>query len=320
MMAYLLGGLVALRPFVCDPVQTSFAVLADLAICLCATLVLAGRCRKAPLRLSDGVLFGLALACFWSLPGSVNKYLTLKQTLMFCVYASVFIAVRRFSPQEQRWLRGSILAVSGIIALRALYQFLGGFAYLEQNAATQQITRTNFYVLELIRQRRVISWFAAPNILSSYLIAILPLAAGEGIVSWRRGRVRQAILRSAIAALIAIALLLAKAVGAVMALAGAAIFSGIFLRHRPRGTVPRRLGAAAGIALALACVSVIALRGATLFRRSPSAEFSGTARILLAGRVAADGEASVAGQRRRHLRDHVSARQTSAGQRDGIRA
>jgi len=265
MMAYLLGSLVALRPFVCDPVHASFAMLADLAICLCATLVFAGRYRNAPLRLSDGVLFGLALACFWSLPGSVNKYLTLKQTLMFCVYASVFIAVRRFSPQEQRWLLGSILAASSIIALRALYQFFGGFAYLEQDAATQQITRTNFYVLELIRQRRVISWFAAPNILSSYLIAILPFAAGEGIGSWRRGRVRHAVLCSAGATLVAIALLLTKAVGAVMALAGAAIFCGMFLRRRPLAGVARRLGIVAGIALALACVSVIALRGATLF-------------------------------------------------------
>jgi len=215
-MDYLIIFLLSIRVFICENVCTTSGIYFDISFCLCFALYVLlgkGRVLNRKFFIYPLVFIGLLLL---NTIFSINPYNSQNEVLKSCMYMLVFVFVCLLDRGKRRLLIVSLLVASIIISLRAVYQYFSGLEYINQHYAYEQIINKGFYAIEMLKQKRVISWFLSPNLLAGYLLIIVPVALGSAINSYKQKQIKQLIFFGAIFILAAISLYLTRSWGAYL--------------------------------------------------------------------------------------------------------
>ncbi len=224
-MNYVIIALLIIRPFICEQANATLAILFDIfflsSFLLYIFLVKDLRFKKLVFLLSLIFPFLIYLSNFFS----VNLYNSEAELLRVFVLVLIFNFVYFQSKKQRSILISGMLGVSVIICLRALYQYFSGIDFIRDNNSFDQLTKNGFYAWELLKQKRVVSWFASPNILGGYLIAFCPLSCVYLLKSIKQKNKRAIVLFSFLCLVLFLSLLLTKTISAFLSF----ILSMIFL-------------------------------------------------------------------------------------------
>jgi len=224
-MNYVIIALLIIRPFICEQANATLAILFDIfflsSFFLYILLVKDLRFKKLVFLLSLIFPFLRYLSNFFS----VNLYNSKAELLRVFVLVLIFNFVYFQNKKQRSILIAGMLGVSVIICLRALYQYFSGIDFIRDNNSFDQLTKNGFYAWELLKQKRVVSWFASPNILGGYLIAFCPLSCVYLLKSIKQKNKRAIVLFSFLCLVLFLSLLLTKTISAFLSF----ILSMIFL-------------------------------------------------------------------------------------------
>ncbi len=217
-MSYLIILLLSLRPFICEQVSVTSGLLFNFVFCGFFLIYILFRKNlniKTPL-----VFLGLAfpLLIYLSNFYSVNSYNSQSALLGIFVLVCMFTFVYSLNEKERSFLLKMMIGAGVVIGLRALYQHFLGLEYIKNNFSTEEITREGFYALQMLKHRRIVSWFTAPNLLASYLLMIIPVTGVLLVSSIQKQKRAKMILFSCALFLLLVALLLTKSIGAYISL------------------------------------------------------------------------------------------------------
>ena len=255
-MNYVIIALLVIRPFICEQANASLAILFDiffLSFFLLHILFIKNlRVKKLVFLLSLIFPFLIYLSNFFS----VNAYNSAAELLRIFVLVLIFNFVYFQDKRQRRILIAAMLAVSAIICLRALYQYFSGIDFIRSIHSFDQLTENGFYAWELLKQKRVVSWFASPNILGGYLIAFCPLACVYLLKSMGEKNKRAIVLFSFLCLLLFLSLLLTKTISVFLSFIVSMIFLFALLSW---GKKSRAMNRYTGIILALLFVCLVGL-------------------------------------------------------------
>ncbi|MBU0634141.1 MAG: O-antigen ligase family protein [Candidatus Omnitrophica bacterium] len=255
-----LVALISIKPFLNEAIWPQIANIFNIIFLICAFLSICFL-RKRQISLSAFIwALGLPILIFFSQNHSINVYNSRQQALTFFTYGILALVIigedRKFS-QKLVYL---ITILSLFIGLRALYQEFIGLPYIMSNYAREEITKNGFYAWELIKQKRVVSWFLSPNILAGYIIMVLPLNF-FCLVSALKSKNRIRAIGFIFTLLINFfALAFTRSMGAYLALVfSLACWWGVFLAG-DKNKLKKSVFAAGGILLILVLVSIFMQR------------------------------------------------------------
>ena len=158
---------------------------------------------------------------------SINLHNSLKETLKFISYVSIFFIVSQASDNQKKSLIKAIVIAASIISVYSIYQYFWGYQhtidYLKKTNSGFLLNSS--YAKDVLIAKRAIGTFPSPNIFGGYLIMALFLslysyfstrfACSKNIVRARPKRPSRELLS---ALLIIIALILTKSLGAWLSL------------------------------------------------------------------------------------------------------
>ncbi|MFH2145752.1 MAG: O-antigen ligase family protein [Candidatus Omnitrophota bacterium] len=174
-MNIFLLSLISIRPFLNEAISPQIVNIFNLIFLVCAfRSICFFKKRQIPLSLSIWAL-GLPVLIFLSQNYSINVYNSQRETAIFFTYGILALVIIAEDKKFSQKLLSLMTALSLFIGLRAAYQLFAGLPYITSNYTRQEITQGGFYAWELLKYKRVISWFLSPNVLAGYLIMILPL-------------------------------------------------------------------------------------------------------------------------------------------------
>lgn len=223
-MNYLIIFMLALRVFICEKASPAAGIFFDICFCFCfAVYIIFDRKILVNRKI---IFYPLAFSCALLLNTvfSVNSYNSQNEVLKFLIYMFVFVFVYWQSQEKRRMLIISIFLVSLIISLRAIYQYFSGMAYINQHYTYDQIVSQGFYAIEMLKQKRVVSWFFAPNLLAAYLLIIAPVVCGYIIKNYRNQQIKKSVFFSIIFICLCLGLYLTRSFGAYLGFIIAMLF------------------------------------------------------------------------------------------------
>ncbi|MCG2712357.1 MAG: O-antigen ligase family protein [Candidatus Omnitrophica bacterium] len=274
-MSYIIIVLLGLRPFICEQANASLAILFDIFFLsfflLYILLIKNFQIKKPVFFLSLIFPFFIMLSNFFS----VNSYNSEAELLRVFVLVLIFNFVYFQNKKQRNVLIAGMLSISAIICLRALYQYFSGIDFIRNSQTFDQLTKNGFYAWELLLQKRVVSWFASPNILGGYLIAFCPLACVYLFKSIGEKNKKATVLFSFLCLALFLSVLLTKTISVFLSF----ILSMIFLfTLLSRGKKTGEMNKAAGIILTVFFVCLLGLflkRGDSFFDfKNPQNSFS----------------------------------------------
>jgi hypothetical protein len=164
-----------------------------LAVTLCATFafLIALSERRIPQTFVTigGIVFGLLLAHTFLL--SVDLYRSLDTLSSLWAYYCLIGFFAYSTAGQEKYLAGTMVALSIIVAGYGLYQYFWGFDQIYQYifySASDQVLRVP--ALQRIAERRVSSTLALPGTLWGFLVCAIPF---HGLL-WNRGRLLNGVL------------------------------------------------------------------------------------------------------------------------------
>ncbi len=239
-MNYIILLLLGLRPFICEQVSITSGLLFNFIFCLLLLVffIVTKKIKIKPYLLI--LLFALPAWLFIAQAFSVNAYNSQKKVIEFCLFALTFIFVINQEKRHLRFLISAMIAVSIIVSLRALYQYFSGFSYIAENFSYTEIAGGGFYAVELLKQRRAVSWFSSPNLLASYLVMCCLLLAGCLFKNVQKKKQKRIILFSIIFGLLFAALITTKTIGAHLSLLIGLVFFGIIFHRKNKVQLKRK--------------------------------------------------------------------------------
>ena len=176
-MNYIIIAQLILRPFICEQSNVSLAFFYDMVF---IGLFFLSILFREHLKVKNMIfLLSLIFPFFIALSNlfSVNTFNSGIELLRVFVLVLIFNFVYLLKSGQRRLLIAGMLGVSGIICLRALYQYFSGIDFIRSANTFEQLTQSGYYAWEMLLNKRVVSWFSSPNILGGYLIAFCPLAS-----------------------------------------------------------------------------------------------------------------------------------------------
>jgi len=216
--------MLAIRAFICEKTWPTAGIFFDICFCLCFLLyiLIDPKLRVSRKYFIYPLIYSglLLLNTFFS----VNSYNSQNEIVKLWVYMLIFYFVYWQNQKNRRLLIGSICAISLFISLRAIYQYAFGLEYIKQHYAYAQIVEQGFYALEMLKQKRVVSWFLSPNLLAGYLVMIAPLAGAYGFESFKQQKINQSIFFTLIFICSAVGLYFTGSWGAYLGFAIAMLF------------------------------------------------------------------------------------------------
>ena len=255
-MNYLIIGLLCLRPFICEQANTTLGILFDIVF-LCFFLLHILQTQNLNAK-KPVFLLGLVFPFFIYLNNifSVNSYNSEAELLRVFVLVLIFNFVYFLSEKQRSVLIAGMLSISAIICLRALYQYFFGINFIKSGNSFDQLTKGGFYAWELIKQKRVVSWFSSPNLLGGYLIAFFPLACVYLLKSVSEKSKKGIVGFSFLCLILFLSVLLTKALSAFLSLILSMIFLFTLLSW---GKKTKGMNKNAGIILVLFFVCLVGL-------------------------------------------------------------
>ncbi|MFH1061629.1 MAG: O-antigen ligase family protein [Candidatus Omnitrophota bacterium] len=216
-MSYLIIFMLALRVFICEKAWPTAGIFFDICFTVCFALYIIIDRKIIINRKTFFYPLGLSGLLLLNTLFSLNTYNSQNETLKFLMYLLIFIFVYWQSQEKRKILLNLMLFAAALISIRAVYQFFTGMDYINQHYSYAQIVNQGFYAWEMLKQKRVISWFFAPNLLAAYLITIAPVLGGYMIKSYRQKQVKQSMVLSIIFLVLCAGLYLTRSFGAYLA-------------------------------------------------------------------------------------------------------
>jgi len=213
-MSDLIIFLLAIRVFICEKVWPIAGIFWDICFCVCFALY---AILDSKIIINRKIVFyPLVLSCFLliNILFSLNAYNTQNEALKFLIYLLIFTYVYWQSLEKRKILLSAIIFTGALISVRAVYQYFTGMAYINQHYSYAQIINQGFYAWEMLKQRRVISLFFAPNLLAGYLLMIALLCGGYLFKSYQKKQIKQSIFFLIIFLLLSSGLFLTRSIGA----------------------------------------------------------------------------------------------------------
>ncbi len=255
-MNYLIIAQLIIRPFICEQVNASLGFFFDITFLGCFLLFILNskqlKVKKSVFLISLIFPFFIVLSNFFS----VNSYNSQAELLRIFVLVLIFNFVCLLESKQRRFLIAGMLCISGIICLRALYQYFSGIDFIRDSNSFEQLTKDGFYAWELLLNKRAVSWFVSPNILGGYLIGFFPLASVYLFKSIGEKNTTKILIFSFLCLFLFLSLLLTKALAVFLSFILSMIFLFVLIyKDKDRGVIKRY----AGIALLFSCVCLFGL-------------------------------------------------------------
>ncbi|MBI4846246.1 MAG: O-antigen ligase family protein [Candidatus Omnitrophica bacterium] len=227
LLLLMLGG----RIFICEQAQEKNALLFNITFYF---LIFIHFIFLKKIRLDRFYLIILLpLLMIFPLYFSVNRYETIVTAVNFFLLSFVALYVFSLEKEYKKNLLWIMLIAGALVSLRAVYQWLFGFSFLENTISPQVITENGFYALDLLKHRRVVSCFSSPGLLASYLAMLLCIVCGLIFEYRERHFKKRTIYSYLLAFLFFTALILTKTISAYLSLCFVLFFLFfIFLKKR----------------------------------------------------------------------------------------
>ncbi|RKY33626.1 MAG: hypothetical protein DRP78_07320, partial [Candidatus Omnitrophota bacterium] len=238
-MKYLILLLISLFPLICRDLYPCFAIGFNFFLCaliLIYMLIYHKLSINRRIFILSALFAGITSISYFF---SVNRFNTYQCLMDLFVALSVFTFMLSQRKKEIKFLISAGKFVCLFIALRALYQYFFGFAYILEQIPLSEISATGFYALELLRQKRVVSWFGAPNLLAGYLIMWCGIICGCVLDNVKNKKLRQASLDGVILIILFAALVCTKSIAAFLGLIAGLFFAGMILSKKS-SIIPKR--------------------------------------------------------------------------------
>jgi len=184
----LLACFIFIRPFFSGLAYPVFEFYYETAVISLAIIILFLSLREVYLKRSQDVraknnyaipIILLSLAYIFSTAVSINIQNSLKETIKFISYISVFFIVSQADGNQKKILIKIIVICASMISIYCIYQYIWGYQhtldYLKK--INSDFVSTSIYAEDiLLIDKRSIGTFPSPNILGGYLIIIFPLS------------------------------------------------------------------------------------------------------------------------------------------------
>ena len=228
-------SLIFIRPFISGLAYPIFEFYYEILVIFLAIISLA-ICRGGFKTLPYGykAILIILSAYIISTITSVNLHNSLKETLKFISYISVFFIIYQTNDDQKNTLIKTLITAAVIISLYSIYQYFFGYQHtIDYLKRTGNDTLLNSsYARDVLIAKRAIGTFPSPNIFGSYLIMIFFLSLSilferakrveNPLTSLRAGfsirPLRGLTRRIFILTIILIALILTKSLGAWLSL------------------------------------------------------------------------------------------------------
>jgi len=212
-----------IRPFVSGLAYPAFEIYYESLVISISLAIIFSGCRGGfktlPYIYSIFPVLLLLLAYIISTITSVNIHNSVKDTLKFISYISVFFVASQADIGQKKILIKTILASAVIISIYSIYQYLWGYQhtidYLKKTDS--MLLSVSSYTRDILLSKRSIGTFPSPNILGSYLAMMFFLSLT--FIQPRREQACLFPIQAIYAIIIIIALILTKSMGAWLSLA-----------------------------------------------------------------------------------------------------
>ncbi len=221
----LLACFIFIRPFFSGLTYPVFEFYYETAVISLAIITLFLSLRKVYLKHNQDVhaknnyvipILLLSLAYILSTITSINIQNSLKETVKFISYISIFFVVSHTGSEQKKILVKIIVICASVISIYCIYQYIWGYQhtldYLEK--INSNFISISSYARDILIDKRAIGTFPSPNILGSYLLIALFLS----LVIFENTKAQQKWLLAPF--LIIIALALTKSLGVWLSLIG----------------------------------------------------------------------------------------------------
>ena len=184
----LLACLIFIRPFFSGLAYPVFELYYETAVIFLAIITLVFSFSKVYLKQNQAIhaknnyavpIILLFLAYILSTITSINIQNSLKETVKFISYISIFFVVSHAGSEQKKILVKIIVICASIISIYCIYQYIWGYQhtldYLKK--INSDFISNSIYAEDiLLIDKRSIGTFPSPNILGGYLIIIFPLS------------------------------------------------------------------------------------------------------------------------------------------------
>jgi putative inorganic carbon (HCO3(-)) transporter len=211
--------LIFLRPFLNEYVFLSIGFWYIFTLIFCSAIYLVVSDRSAlftlPLNL-PGLLFTISVII--SIVFSGFSSLSIFELYLFIPNFAVFYIVSKIKPEQKRQLVYIIFLSAAIMSIYAIYQYFISYRHILAQIKQIGALGTTKHIPDFLLRRRVFVTFFSPNIFASYMAVMLFLGMGFFITTYNQKR--RTIINLAFIPLftMAVSLLLAKSLGALLAL------------------------------------------------------------------------------------------------------
>ncbi|GEM_PF-1548409 len=154
----------------------------------------------------------IVVSLLFSEIAGANFYVSVLEPYFFLPNLLIFYIAGKINQKQREQLINAVFLAAGIIGVYALYQY---FFVLERLLSYARSTGVSENIIAVVQQKRVYAAFISPNLFASYVIVMLFLMTGFLINGYPFTRKTVYVLISAF--LMAIALLLTKSFGGLMA-------------------------------------------------------------------------------------------------------
>ncbi|MFH1460444.1 MAG: O-antigen ligase family protein [Candidatus Omnitrophota bacterium] len=174
-------GLILLifRPFICEQVFPVCGIMFNLVftVVFFSKLIVDKNIKTSKTIVI--IIFFIFVFFICQIIFSINIYNTCNVLCYLFTLVIIYMFVDSLESEKQEFLIKAMVAISFIIALRGAYQYLFGLNLINKIFSEEQIAKESLYAFELLKRRRIVSWFTTPNLLASYLLMFIPLALAQ---------------------------------------------------------------------------------------------------------------------------------------------
>lgn len=213
-----LAFIVFIRPFVSGLAYPSFEFYYENVVILLAILLIIFKLNnnRVQIEACKYPLLLLISAYISSNIFSVNIQNSLKETVKFISYASLFFLVLQADFKQKNIIIKSIVIAASIISIYSIYQYFFGYSHTLEylKKFDNNFLSTSSYARDILLAKRAIGTFPSPNILGSYLAMCFFL------VLYLISNDRLNIIWYLSLSIITISLVLTKSMGAWLSLSG----------------------------------------------------------------------------------------------------
>ncbi len=181
--------LIFIRPFVSGLAYPVFEFYYEILVIFLATIFFSTRfvCSKNIVRARPQAesrtnpyipILLLLSACIVSTITSVNLHNSIKETLKFISYISIFFCVSSANEVQKKTIIKAMLISAILISLYAIYQYFWGYQHTIDflKSTNNALLLNSSYVRDILLAKRAIATFPSPNIFGSYLIMMVFLS------------------------------------------------------------------------------------------------------------------------------------------------